>query len=71
MTKEKIDEVVNRYAEFRRNFSFEKARTPILSFVIIHQATQPDFSALDKWYERDAGESVGKYILYRVKLRNP
>ncbi len=71
VTNEKIDEIVGHYEEFRRNFTYQKAQTPPLSFVIVHQATQPDFSALDKWYERDAGESVGKYILYRVKLRNP
>ncbi len=71
VTNEKINEIVERYEKFRQNFNYENAKTPILSFVIVHQATQADLSAIDKWYERDAGESVGKYILYRVKLRNP
>jgi hypothetical protein len=68
---EEIDELVGRYENFRQNFNYIDARTPILSFVIIHQAAQADLTTVDKWYERDAGESVGKYILYRVKLRNP
>jgi hypothetical protein len=71
VTKEKIDEIVERYENFRQSFNYDNARTPVLSYVIVHQATEPSFSALDKWYERDAGETVGKYILYRVKLRNP
>jgi hypothetical protein len=27
-------------------------------------------SHLDRWYARDAGERVGHYNLYRLKLRN-
>ncbi len=71
ITTEKIAEIVNRYEKFRQNFNYENAKTPPLSFVLIHQATQSDLTAVDKWYERDTGEKVGKYILYRVKLRNP
>jgi hypothetical protein len=25
---------------------------------------------LDRWYERDAGERIGKFMFYRVKLRD-
>jgi hypothetical protein len=71
VTNEKIDDIVGRYEKFRQNFNYENAKTTTLSFVIVHQATQADLSVVDKWYERDAGESVGKYILYRIKLRNP
>jgi len=28
-----------------------------------------DFSRIDRWYERDAGERAGAYVIYRVKLR--
>jgi hypothetical protein len=28
-----------------------------------------DLSRIDLWYERDAGERVGDYIIYRVRLR--
>lgn len=71
ITNEEIKEIVNRYEKFRQNFSDEQAKTPTVSFVIFHQAAQPNFSTFDRWYERDVGEVVGKYILYRVKLRNP
>jgi hypothetical protein len=28
-----------------------------------------DFTNIDRWYERDAGERVGAYTLYHLKLR--
>jgi hypothetical protein len=28
-----------------------------------------DLTNLDQWYERDAGEVIGDYTLYKVKLR--
>jgi len=40
-----------------------------LSYLIIHSDKRPDFANLDRWYERDAGERIGEFILYRVKLR--
>lgn len=68
---DETNEIVERYKTFRQNFNREAARKPEINFVVIHEATQSDLSAIDKWYERDAGEKIGKYILYRVKLRNP
>ena len=28
-----------------------------------------DLTNLDEWYERDNGEMLGNYLLYRVKLK--
>jgi hypothetical protein len=68
---EEINKIVEQYEDFCRSFDSEKARTPFLSFVIVRQEIENDLSNIDRWYERDAGETVGKYILYRVKLRQP
>lgn len=69
LTSEEIDKAVEQYEEFRRNFSFEDAQSPTLSFVLIHRGVKNDLSSVDRWYERDDGEDVGEYTLYRVKLR--
>lgn len=70
VTVEEINGVVEEYRVFRQNFNIDSAREePHLSFVINHEAAQPDFSTLDRWYARDAGEKIGKYTLYRVKLK--
>ena len=36
---------------------------------LVTRAKTFDFSHIDLWYERDAGERVGVYNLYRLKLR--
>ena len=69
--REQIEEAGERYKNFRLNFNYEDARTPAISFVLIRKNLKNDLSAIDRWYERDGGEEIGKYILYRVKLRNP
>jgi hypothetical protein len=28
-----------------------------------------NLSNLDRWYERDAGEKVGDFIIYRLRLK--
>jgi len=66
---EEIDEVVNQYKVFRQTFGYENARSAALGFVIVQKDAKTDLSALDLWYERDGGEIVGQYTLYRVKLR--
>ncbi len=64
------ERVISQYGEFRKNFSYENARTPEISLVLVHKFTNNHgLSAIDRWYERDAGETVGEYNIYRVKLR--
>lgn len=70
ITEQEIDDVVNQYAIFRRDFSYEDAAHPRLSFVLVHRYIEQDLSAVDKWYQRDTGEEIGEYILYRVTLRD-
>ena len=41
-----------------------------MTYVITQAADGFDFSRIDQWYERDQGERVGDYVLYRVKLRD-
>jgi hypothetical protein len=38
-------------------------------YVVTKVEPEPDLSHVDLWYERDAGERVGIYNLYRVRLR--
>lgn len=69
-----VDEMrdeLRRYTEYSEHFSMTQATHPQLSFVVVpNSAAQPNLGNLDKWYERDAGETVGIFTLYRVKLRD-
>ena len=49
--------------------SRENALQHALTYVIARVEHEPDLSHIDRWYVRDAGERVGLYNLYRLKLR--
>ncbi|MEK7723091.1 MAG: hypothetical protein AAB336_01965, partial [Acidobacteriota bacterium] len=66
---EEVDIIVEDYERFFQNFSFQDAQNPVISFVLVNKKAENDFTNLDRWYQRDQGEVVGNYILYRVKLR--
>jgi hypothetical protein len=57
------------YLEYAHTFNHDRAVSPRLSYIIVAAAGQTDFANLDRWYERDAGERVGDFTLYRLKLR--
>ena len=69
LTPEEITAEVNAYAQYTASFNRERAATPTLSAVVTHTDGEPDLKNLDRWYERDAGERQGKFMLYRLKLR--
>jgi hypothetical protein len=47
-----------------------QARSVKISYVVANADEHADFRNLDRWYQRDQGERVGKFILYRTSLRN-
>src|SRR6266496_3261117 len=57
------------YLGYPRGFDRERATSPALTFAIVNAENQPDFTNLDRWYERDDGERIGNFVLYRLKLR--
>lgn len=69
LTYAEIAAEARNYGAYRENFSSTEAANPLLSSVIVPNSWDIDLGNLDRWYERDAGEIIGDYILYRVKLR--
>ena len=70
LTLGEIEEEVKRYDNYYKNFSFEQARRPALSFVVAPNDLPNEFANLKRWYETDAGETVGEFTLYRVRLKS-
>ena len=69
ITQAEVDVEKNNYANFVASFDRARAAAPTLSYVVA-QADQPfNLAPLDRWYTRDAGERIGRHIIYRVKLR--
>ncbi len=68
LTFGEIDEEAAKYADYVKTFDAVKPGVVRLDYLI---APSDGFYTdnIDKWYERDAGETYGKYVLYRLKPR--
>ncbi len=60
---------MHAYLDYAQTFDLDRAASPGLSHVIVRAGDEPNYLNLDRWYQRDAGERVGEFILYRVQLR--
>ncbi|HEX8491800.1 MAG TPA: hypothetical protein VF658_03070 [Pyrinomonadaceae bacterium] len=69
LTTEEIQAELQRYSDYRARFDQERAAQLPLSYVVTTTDEGIDFANLDCWYERDAGERLGKFIIYRVRLK--
>jgi hypothetical protein len=70
ITTDEMRAELRRYADFCDHFGQEQATHPLLNYVVVpNNEAAPNFVNLDRWYERDAGEQVGLFKIYRVKLR--
>ena len=66
---EEIEQEIRTYRAFADSFSRADALKRPINYAVIPADGKFDFTNLDRWYERDGGERVGAYMLYRVKLR--
>lgn len=69
ITSEEIAQVVAQYQAYVDSFTREHATRHVLSYVISPVDGGMDLSNVDRWYQRDQGEQVSGYTLYRVQLR--
>ncbi len=69
ITNEEIAAQVAEYQSYTASFNRERALEHVISYVIVPAEGGPSLSNLDRWYERDKGERVSDYLLYRVRLR--
>jgi hypothetical protein len=67
---EEIEQEVRAYEGYAGSFSLESVLRHPLTYIITRTEDKPELLGnIDRWYERDRGETVGEYVLYRVKLR--
>lgn len=66
---DEIEREVQTYQAYVNSFSREEALKRPITYAMVPVEGNFDFSNLDHWYERDAGERAGAYTLYRLKLR--
>jgi len=70
LTFGEIDDEVRRYEEYTTDFDAKSAGAVRLDYLVAGAEHPEDSLAkIDALYERDAGETIGKYKLYKLKLR--
>ena len=70
ITPEEVIAARDYYANFVAGFDRARAAHPQISFLLLASDDQVNLSNFDRWYERDQGERVGKYLLFRVRLKD-
>lgn len=70
ITEQELHSEVVSYTKFVESFDRKRAANPRLSYVITPIGEEPRLANLDRWYERDAGERIGEFMFYRVRLRD-
>ncbi len=60
---------VSKYKAYRESFDRLRASSPTISFVVVPNDNYFDLSNVERWYELDGGEVIGRHTLYRVKLK--
>ena len=68
-SEEKNGELIS-YRHYIEGFDKAQAASPRLSYLVTPAVGGTDLTNLDRWYQRDAGEQVGKFKLYRIHLRD-
>jgi hypothetical protein len=69
ITLEELRAQLANYLTYLRSFDRDRATRPQLSYLVVRADGEPDYANLDHWYLRDAGERIGGFVLYRLKLR--
>ena len=67
--EEKEAELIS-YGRYIETFDKQRAASPRLSYVITQTVAGTDLTNLERWYQRDAGERVGKFTVYKLQLRD-
>ncbi|HYY41904.1 MAG TPA: hypothetical protein VE775_04165, partial [Pyrinomonadaceae bacterium] len=69
ITAAEIEEARSTYANFVATFDRTRAARWLITYVVVPDSLPADLTNIDRWYMRDAGERVGEFTLYRVRLR--
>lgn len=69
ITESDISHEVQLYAEYATSFSRANAERYVLGYFVVPAGSEFDASNLDRWYDRDSGERVGDFMIYRLRLK--
>ena len=65
--QDEIEDEIRKYEAYANSFSREQAAKRLITYAVIPADGSFEITNLDRWYQRDEGERVGSYVLYRLK----
>jgi hypothetical protein len=69
ITDEENEAEAQSYAAYVAAFDKGRASRPLLSYLVLAADGPQNLQNVDRWYERDQGERVGEFMLYRLRLK--
>jgi hypothetical protein len=69
ITAAELSAEAQSYADYVANFDALHSQQPTLSYLVLQPEQPIDLTNLDRWYVRDEGQAVGRYVLYHLTLR--
>ena len=69
ITNEDVMHETRLYAEYIAAFAAAKAAAVPVGYVVTSVTGGPSLENFDRWHDRDAGERIGDYVLYRTRPR--
>ncbi|MCS6874831.1 MAG: hypothetical protein N2Z23_08845 [Pyrinomonadaceae bacterium] len=69
LTYQEVYEEAEKFEEYTKSFHPERSPDTILSYLVVPADWEINFDNLDRWYERSEPEVYGKYLLYRLSLK--
>jgi hypothetical protein len=69
LTYGEIDVEARNYDRYIASFDPRQSPETIPSYLVTKDDDSTNLSNFDRWYERDAGEHLGRVILYKLKLK--
>ncbi len=69
VSDEELAVEAHNYADYIARFDRTHATHPQLAYLLLAADQQLDLAHLEQWYTRDAGERIGNFVLYRLRLR--
>lgn len=69
VSADEVRSKVDLYSTFIKNFSQAQANKWPLSYVVMLDDGDYDFTNMDRWYNRSSGEKIGNSVLFTVQLK--
>lgn len=57
---------IGKYTEFTQRFSPVDSANPKLDFLIVPDKAEPNYANIDRWYQRDAGQTTGLFKVFKL-----